>query len=276
MGRTRPGSNAIEKGLQCQLHLVEALFGANIAVDQPVVTTSWDDGHPLDLKLAEMLAKYNIPATFYLPIENVERACMNRQQIREIAQSFDVGGHTYRHVILTRISTGEAEREIVEGKKSMEEIIGRELVSFSYPHGRFNKRVVNIAREAGFIGARTVMLFTRRISNPFQEGTMVNARDWCFTHYILHSLASRDADLLNFVVKRNLSFASWDRIAIETLNFVANKGGIWHLWGHSWEIDDNDDWDRLENVLQEANALSTRVWGADNSHLLRTQTGKGN
>ena len=27
-----------------------------------VITTSWDDGHPLDLKLAEMLARYGVPS----------------------------------------------------------------------------------------------------------------------------------------------------------------------------------------------------------------------
>ena len=31
-----------------------------------VVTTSWDDGHILDLKLSNLLTKYNIKGTFYL------------------------------------------------------------------------------------------------------------------------------------------------------------------------------------------------------------------
>ena len=31
-----------------------------------IVTTSWDDGHKLDLKLAALLKKYNIKGTFYI------------------------------------------------------------------------------------------------------------------------------------------------------------------------------------------------------------------
>jgi len=27
------------------------------------------------------------------------------------------------------------------------------------------------------------------------------------------------------------------------------RNGLFHLWGHSWEIDKNHDWQRLENVL---------------------------
>jgi len=28
------------------------------------------------------------------------------------------------------------------------------------------------------------------------------------------------------------------------------NGGIWHLWGHSKEIEDNNDWQQLERVLE--------------------------
>ena len=28
------------------------------------------------------------------------------------------------------------------------------------------------------------------------------------------------------------------------------EGGVYHLWGHSWEIDKNEDWNRLERVFK--------------------------
>jgi len=55
-----------------------------------IITTSWDDGHPLDLKLAELLGEYDIPATFYISIDNVERQSMNHSEIKQIGQSFDI------------------------------------------------------------------------------------------------------------------------------------------------------------------------------------------
>jgi hypothetical protein len=76
------------------------------------------------------------------------------------------------------------------------------------------------------------------------------------------------------VLKKNLFFKSWDRIAIETLNFVAENGGIWHLWGHSWEVDENNDWERLERVFRRVSALSNRVIRMDNSQLLKMHTEK--
>lgn len=34
-------------------------------------------------------------------------------------------------------------------------------------------------------------------------------------------------------------------------HFLDNNwpGGVFHLWGHSWEIEHNKDWGRLERVL---------------------------
>lgn len=242
---------------------------------EAIITTSWDDGNPLDLKLAELLKKYDVPATFYIPVVYEKRGCMNPQQVREISRSFDVGGHSYHHIRLNKIPFSEAEKEVVEGKKRLEEIVGREVSSFAYPYGNFNNDLIGIIKRADFIGARTIMLLSRRISKPFEMATMVNARNWWFTHYIYHSLAARDPNLFLFVLKNNLPFQSWDRIALSTLDFVVNNGGVWHLWGHSWEIEENGDWDRLEAVLNAISRVPKQVARMDNTQMLRMCIGKG-
>jgi len=244
-------------------------------MDKTIVTTSWDDGHPLDLKLAELLQKYDIPATFYIPIENVERECMSPQQIREIAQSFDIGGHTYHHLILTRISLKEAEREIVEGKQRLEDIIGRQVISFCYPRGKYNDDVIDVVRRAGFIGARTTKSAIRSIKDPFKMGTTAYASYWHsgLAPYFRHAMASQDFGLFRFMLKSNLLLNSWDKIALKTLDFVVDDGGIWHLWGHSWSIGDNNNWAKLERLLREVSVLSGKALKVSNSQLLRIITG---
>ena len=238
-------------------------------MEEAIVTTSWDDGHPLDLKLAELLKRYDIPATFYLPIANVERPSMNPQQIREIAGSFDVGGHGYRHLNLVALPLSEAEREIVEGKKSLDDIIGRECVSFAYPKGAFDDEVISLVRNAGFIGARTVRALTRRINEPFKVGTTVLAADWWFAPYVKHSLASKDPRLFSFMLGNGLFFRGWDEIAMRALDFIVENGGVWHLYGHSWEIEARNEWGKLDRVLSRAGVLSNRAVKVNNSELLK-------
>jgi len=245
-------------------------------VDNAIITTSWDDGHPLDLKLAELLNKYNVPATFYIPVDNIERECMNPQQIRELARNFDIGGHTYHHLVLTEIPLKEVKKEVEEGKQRLEDIIGREVLSFCYPRGRFNDEVVSIVRRADFIGARTTKSAIRSIEDPFRMGTTAYASYWHFglAPYFRHAMTSQDFGLFRFMLKNNLLLNSWDKIAVKTLDFVVNNGGIWHLWGHSWSIEDDNNWVRLENILRSVGALSQDVRKMSNSQLLKMHMGK--
>ena len=45
-------------------------------------------------------------------------------------------------------------------------------------------------------------------------------------------------------------FLRWDLQAIALFERAKEKGGVFHLWGHSWEIEQHKDWGRLERVLQ--------------------------
>ena len=37
-----------------------------------IVTTSWGDGNPLDIRLAEILASHGLRGTFYVPLRNAD------------------------------------------------------------------------------------------------------------------------------------------------------------------------------------------------------------
>ena len=55
------------------------------------VTTSWDDGHPSDRRLADLLAKHKIHGTFYVPCRNSEgRPVMRDAEVRDLAHSFEI------------------------------------------------------------------------------------------------------------------------------------------------------------------------------------------
>jgi peptidoglycan/xylan/chitin deacetylase (PgdA/CDA1 family) len=233
-----------------------------------IVTTSWDDGHPLDLRLSEMLAEYGVPATFYFPVERAKRGCMTGDQMREIARSFDIGGHTYHHVNLRRVPVEQAKMEVIDGKQAIEERIGKEVKSFCYPYGEHNRKLIEIVRRAGFIGARTTRCLNRVVRDPFRMGPTVHARDWWFGPYLKDVPASRDIGLFLFMLRGNLLFKGWDDVALGTLDYVLDHGGVWHLYGHSWEIDSNGDWARLRAVLKEVGAQSERGVWMDNTRLI--------
>jgi len=77
------------------------------------ITTSWDDGHPLDLRIAELLAKHGLRGTFYVPLENT-RSTLSPAQIRDLSSAFEIGAHTFHHLVLTTLTSDRARAEIVQ------------------------------------------------------------------------------------------------------------------------------------------------------------------
>ncbi|MCX6910233.1 MAG: polysaccharide deacetylase family protein [Verrucomicrobia bacterium] len=67
------------------------------------LTISVDDGHPLDMRTAELLDRHGLKATFYVPAANPEREVMTKEQVRELSRRFEMGGHTYHHVPLASL-----------------------------------------------------------------------------------------------------------------------------------------------------------------------------
>ena len=96
-----------------------------------VLTTSWDDGHKCDVKLARMLKEHGLRATFYVAPKNqefAERDLLSVPEIKDLSQDFEVGAHTMTHRRLPAISEQEAAREIFESKAVLEQVIGKPIL----------------------------------------------------------------------------------------------------------------------------------------------------
>lgn len=225
------------------------------------ITTSWDDGNVYDIKLAKLLKKYNIPATFYIPIENIERLCMNESQIKFINRYFDIGGHSYRHIDLTKINIDTAKKEIYLGKKRLENILNKNLYSFCYPKGKWNKEIIEILKNVGFIGARTIDLFNVEIKNPYLYGPTIEVYDHNLLYLFKQLIKSKNLYMYKFLLhmyEKNKIFRSsinWYNLSLLTLKYVLNYGGIWHLYGHSWQVEKENNWFQLEKLFQTLKEL---------------------
>jgi peptidoglycan/xylan/chitin deacetylase (PgdA/CDA1 family) len=84
---------------------------------------------------------------------------LNWDQVREMASGgITFGAHTVTHPILARLPLAEAEGEIVESKRQIEEEVGRPVDLFAYPVGRrsdYSPEVIRIVECAGFRAAFT-------------------------------------------------------------------------------------------------------------------------
>jgi peptidoglycan/xylan/chitin deacetylase (PgdA/CDA1 family) len=69
----------------------------------------------------------------------------------------EIGSHTVHHANLTRQSSVNLLYELTASKQALEQLLGHPVLSFCYPSGRFNARVVAAVRVAGYQDATTTM-----------------------------------------------------------------------------------------------------------------------
>jgi peptidoglycan-N-acetylglucosamine deacetylase len=216
------------------------------------ITTSWDDGHPLDLRLAELLDRYHLPATFYVPLRN-SRPTLSPAQIRELSQRFEIGAHTVNHLRLKGLAETQARREIGDSKKHLEDILGKPCSIFCFPGGNYDRIHFRMLRDAGFAGARTVELLSfarpRTRDGVAVIPTTIQAYPRRTTSYLRNALKRFSVEAV-WNLLRGGSTKNWPEFAAVLLQRAAGGGGVFHLWGHSWEIEEAGQWQALERTLQ--------------------------
>ncbi len=79
---------------------------------------------------------------------------MNWDQIKQMANAgITFGSHTVNHRILTKISAEEAEKEIAESKRNIEDNLKDTVIAFSYPNGNYNKDIIELVKSHGYVVA---------------------------------------------------------------------------------------------------------------------------
>jgi hypothetical protein len=211
-----------------------------------IVTTSWDDNSYENLKIARLLDKLEMRGTFYIS-SNTDSfgRNLNQKQIKkmvlEVANGgHEVGSHTVNHATLTKCRNPR--EEIEDSKHQLEKLTGSEVNCFCYPNGAFNDNVKDIVEDTGYICARTCEYEKRGLPrDPYAWGITLHASNGSprMTFKIWRQSGISPKSLLDWEVRAKLLFDS-----------ILEKGGIWHLWGHAWEIDVHKDWSKLTRVLQ--------------------------
>jgi hypothetical protein len=215
-------------------------------------TTSWDDGHPLDLRVAELLAAHGVRGTFYVPMR-AERETMSAAQTRRLGALFEIGAHTLNHVVLTRITDQQAWQEIAGSKAWVEDITGVPCRMFCPPKGKYSARHMEMIREAGYAGLRSVEMLSLDFPRPTAGLALMPTSAQAFPHgplALARNAIKRKAfdNLWRLAVQGPM--VAWPKLARSLFRRCLERGGVFHLWGHSWELQEADQWQHLDDILR--------------------------
>ncbi len=217
------------------------------------VTTSWDDGDVLDERIADLMEKYALKGTFYIPRDYWGKR-LDENQIKRLSTRHEIGAHTLSHSELTKIPMDQVRAELVGSKEWLEKVTGKTIRMFCYPRGRYNSDIRDAVQAVGYIGARTTKLFSLQSGEPFEMETSMQVyvlplRRGAGIRRIFEPLQQRFFGLRSLGVPV-LAMHSFESATKAAFDEALKRGGVFHLWGHSWEIEKQELWTQLEEVFR--------------------------
>lgn len=217
------------------------------------LTFSFDDGVSQDRRLAELLNRYGLKATFNINsgffgqsgelIRNgvsVRHDKLPKEEALSVYDGHEVAAHTVTHPFLPKLSDGDVIAQVENDRLALEKVFGREIVGMAYPCGGANHdaRVEKLVREhTGCLYARTIES-TGNFDLP-QDPYVLNPT----VYYI-------DTDDMFALGKEFLSLQS-------------DEPRLFYIWGHAYELDAWGFWDRFEEFCKMMSGREDIFYGTN-------------
>ena len=228
------------------------------------VTFSFDDGVTQDRRFIDLLNKYGLKGTFNLnsgllgrPGELIREGVrvshdkISPEEVASLYRGHEVAAHTLTHPNLTDVQDPrEIVRQVEEDRKALSALVGYPVRGFAYPGGGVNAN----EQIAALLRAETGVRYGR---TTVTTGAFAPEPD---LFLFRPTAALRDFDALTALAER--FFAS-----------EPETPAVFYLWGHTYEYDIRDDWDRLEDFLRFISGKADVFYGTNAEILLGDANG---
>ncbi len=225
------------------------------------ITFSFDDGVTQDVDLVKIFNDYGIKATFNLnsglfgacwKVDVDGRAIPHDKifpdQVKDLYSGHEVAVHTVNHPRLTKIADEKIVWEVEEDRKSLEKLVGYDIVGMAYPGGGYDDRVV------GLLNAKTKMRYARHTISSYNFKPQTDLL--------------RFAPTVHFLEKDEMY-----RLAKLFMETEAEEDQIFYIWGHAYELDANGamDWREIERFCKYVSNKKDIFYGTNKQVLLNEQ-----
>lgn len=200
------------------------------------VTFSYDDGITQDRKLVELFNRYGLKATFNLntgiqseesrfEIEGVPICRMNQEGLPELYAGHEIAVHGLTHAAPEKMTREELKQEFLTDAENIERLYGKYPEGMAYAYGCYDSATVEYLKEIGIWYGRTTGS-THRFDLP--DNPM-----------LLEATCHHNDEKL-FELAEAFLKAEPDE----------TKPMLFYIWGHSYEFDVNQNWDRMERLCE--------------------------
>lgn len=221
------------------------------------ITFSYDDGVTQDIRLIELFNKYGLKCTFNLnsgllgkPGQllregvDVRHDKIAPDRVRGVYEGHEVATHAVTHPYLTRLTDEEIVREIEDDRIRLSELVGYDVIGHAYPMGDCDERVARILRD------RTGVKYARTVKSTYNFDLQKNM--YLFDPTVYHH---REMDEMF-------------RLGEEFLKLDTDEPKLFYIWGHAYEFDIHNDWQRFEEFLEMISGREDVFYGTNRECLL--------
>lgn len=202
------------------------------------ITLSFDDGVIQDRRMVEILNRYGLKCTFNLNSElfnvtiqvgdrvRIDHTKIDPSEVASLYRGHEVAVHTLTHPNLTTLPEAEIIRQVETDRHNLSKLCGYEVIGMAYPCGGVNNddRVAKVIRE------RTGVKYSRTITSTYSFEQQEN--------------------LYRFNPTLHVKDGRCEEICRQFLEAEFDAPKLLYIWGHSYEFDFDDSWDRFENVCK--------------------------
>lgn len=214
------------------------------------LTLSYDDGVEQDIRLISIMQQYGLKGTFnlnsgcYAKEGTVyEKGTIHRRMTKNQATSLyensgmEIAVHGLTHPFLEQLPANLCVREIVADRENLEKQFNRIVRGMAYPFGTYNEEVIECLKQTDIVYARTVKT----------TGDFRIPEDWHQLDPTCHHADARLKEFTHKFVEESPERAPW----------------LFYLWGHSYEFENDDNWDVIEAFAEKVGNRSD-IWYATN------------
>lgn len=224
------------------------------------LTFSYDDGVTQDRRLVEIFNKYGLKATFninsgLLGKENslirdgveIRHDKIAPEEVTVLYRGHEVAAHTLTHPSLKKLEDdAEIIRQVEEDRLALSLLLGYDVVGFAYPGGssHFDSRVAELIR--------------RHTGVKYARGT---ASTYSF---------DEQKDLYSFepTVYHHVDMDKMFELGERFLALEPDSPQCFYIFGHAYEFDIRDEWDRFEEFCRMMSGKNDIFYGTNKEVLL--------
>ena len=177
---------------------------------------------------------------------SVNHTKVNKCDVKSIYQGHEIAVHTLTHPRLTVLDDSEIIRQVEQDRLNLSDIAGYEVIGMAYPCGGVN----NNEHVADIIKNNTGVKYSRTITSVNNFDLQDNL--YRFNPSVYHIDIDKMFELAN-----------------EFISLKADTPKIFYIWGHSYELDIYNSWDRFEEFCQLISNKSDIFYGTNKEILLK-------